>query len=203
MCKEYPVIIAITGASGSIYGLRLAGFLLSHNYRVILVISENSKQVIKAETGLNLPKNLAETRDNLYKYFKIVENKEKLTLLDNQDLAACISSGSYLSRGMIIAPCSMNTLGAIHSGIANTLITRAADVCIKQNRPLILSPREMPFSTIHLRNMHELSAMGVKIVVAAPSFYHNPHTIDDMINSVVSKILDVFEVPNELCRRWE
>jgi flavin prenyltransferase len=204
MFNKKPVVIGITGASGVIYSFKLLEFLLEKSFNVDLIITEMGQVVIQQELNLNIT-NLNPEGKKTQILNRIAGSVDPglLSLYANEGLCAPMSSGSYETQGMIILPCSMNTLAAIHAGMASNLITRAADTCLKQGKKLVIAPREVPFNTIHLRNMHALSAMGVKIVVPAPAFYNHPHSIDDMINYVTGKILDVFEVPNELYTRWK
>ena len=196
MDKKYTV--AITGASGSIYGIRLVEELLKTGCHVNLVISETGKDVLMHETGIDLQGNEEEAGKKTKKYFK----KRALTLLDNSNLFASISSGSHKTEGMIIAPCSMGTLGRIASGHSQKLIERTADVMLKEKRRLIIVPRETPLNQIHLENMLKLSRMNVDIVPAMPAFYQRPQTVDDMVNFVVGKVLDLVRVDHRLFERW-
>lgn len=203
MKKDLPIILGISGASGVCYAFDVLKFLLKNDYIVHLILTNNSFQVIKHECDLELSSNIDNNKNAILGYLNLKDKENNLILEDNNNIATSISSGSYLTQGMIILPCSMNTLAAIHAGIADSLLTRAADVCIKSGNKLVIAPREMPFSPIHLRNMYELSLMGVKIVVPNPAFYNKPETINDMIGFVSGKILDVFEVPNDLYKRWK
>ena len=203
MNNDLPLIVGVTGASGSVYSFEILRFLLSNEYKVHLIFSTNSFQVINTELNLNLSENVANIKERILSFLNIESGENNLKVHLNTDLSASISSGSYFTQGMIILPCSMNTLAAIRMGLANSLITRAADVCIKQGRKLLIAPREMPFSSIHLDNMYTLSLKGVKIAVPSPAFYNNPDNVSDMINFVVGKILDTFEIPNELYKRWK
>ena len=196
MDKKYTV--AITGASGSIYGIRLVEELLKTGCHVNLVISETGKDVLMHETAIDLQGNEEEAGKKTKKYFK----KEALTLFDNSNLFASISSGSHKTEGMIIAPCSMGTLGRIASGHSQKLIERTADVMLKEKRRLIIVPRETPLNQIHLENMLKLSRMNVDIVPAMPAFYQRPQTVDDMVNFVVGKVLDLVRVDHRLFERW-
>ena len=203
--KNLPIVLGITGASGFIYGLRLLEFFLENDFKVDLVISNNSIKVAKYEMDLDIDgTNTESIKNSFIEYLETRTkiNPDNLKLWSHSDIAASISSGSYKTQGMIIAPCSMGTLGNINAGTSNNLIARAADVVIKEGRKLVLLPRETPMSTIHLRNLFELSQMGVKIVPAAPGFYHNPRTIDDLVNHVLGKVLDQFDIDNELFKRW-
>jgi 4-hydroxy-3-polyprenylbenzoate decarboxylase len=210
--KKY--ILAITGASGSIFGIRLLEELLKAA-EVHVVISHNTFSIIKAETGidwinknqkLSVKRQASRVRsqesekreDRIRKYFKT----ERLFFYEDKDMEAPIASGSFKTDGMFVVPCSMKTLSGIANGYANNLIERAADVIIKEGRPLLISPREMPFSAIHLENMLKLARLGVKIAPPVPAFYHRPEKIDDIIDFVVGKILDSFGIDNAMFKRW-
>jgi 4-hydroxy-3-polyprenylbenzoate decarboxylase len=190
--KKY--IVAITGASGSIFGIRVVEELLE-SAEVHLIISSGSFQIIKDETGIDWT---ADAGSRIKKHF----GSERLFFYEDSAMEAPAASGSFKTNGMLVVPCSMKTLSGIANGYANNLIERAADVTIKEGRPLLLSPREMPFSAIHLENMLKLARLGVKIAPPVPAFYHQPKNLDDIVNFIVGKILDSFEVDNELFRRW-
>lgn len=194
--KRY--ILAISGASGSIIGIRVLENLIKVS-EVHLIISSTSFSIIKEETGLNwFSKNEKETEKRIRKHL----DTDKLYYYNESNLAAPISSGSFITSGMLIVPCSMKTLSGIANGYANNLTERAADVTIKEGRPLLLSPREMPLSAIHLENMLKLARLGVKIAPPIPAFYNRPENIDDIIDFIVGKILDSFKIEHELFRRW-
>jgi 4-hydroxy-3-polyprenylbenzoate decarboxylase len=190
--KKY--ILAITGASGSIFGIRLLEELLK-SIEVHLVISSNTFSIIKVETGIDWS---LDTENTIRKQF----GTDRLFFYEDKQMEAPIASGSFKTDGMLIVPCSMKTLSGIANGYANNLIERAADVTIKEGRPLLLSPREMPFSAMHLENMLKLARLGVKIAPPVPAFYHKPKNLDDAINFIVGKILDSFRVEHELFKRW-
>lgn len=183
---DVGLIIAITGGSGVIYGVKLIESLNSLNLETHLVISEWGEKTIKIETNIDIDyvKNLA-TR-----YY------------DNKNMAAPISSGSFKTKGMVIIPCSMKTLASIANGLDDSLISRAASVCIKESRKLVVVPRETPLSRIHLENMVKLSGLGVTILPAMPGFYSHPNTIDDLLSHIVGKVLDQFGIDNNMFRRW-
>ena len=202
--SSLPIIIAVSGASGTIYGLRILQFLLEHNYKIELVISESACKVAISEIGLDLSLNSEKQKKQVLSYLKIPYDKSNLlNVWDYKDIAASISSGSYKTLGMVIIPASMGTCGAIASGLSNNLITRAADVCLKERRKLIIVPREMPFNMIHLENLLKLSKAGVIIAPANPAFYHNPKDIIEIVDFVVGKILDLFGIDNILFNRWK
>ena len=198
MDKNYTV--AITGASGSIYGIRLLEELLKAGCHVNLVISETGREVLLHETGIDLRGTEEEAREKALIHFK---NKGSLTFFDNSNLFASVSSGSHRTNGMIIAPCSMGTLGRIASGHSQKLIERTADVMLKEKRRLILVPRETPLNQIHLENMLKLSKIGVDIVPAMPAFYQKPASLDDLVNFVIGKTLDLLGIEHSLFERWK
>lgn len=190
-----PYIIAITGASGVVYGKRLVEIMVSQKISISLVISDPAKQIIEDELGIKL------TTDIVSSLFTKAA-KKYITVFDNKDLAAPISSGSCKTSGMIVIPCSMATLSAIATGNSRSLIERAADVTLKEHRRLILVPREMPLNAIHLENMLKLSRIGVDIVPPMPGFYHHPKSIDEQIDFVVGKVLDLLDIDHQLYQRW-
>ena len=207
--SKLPIVVGITGASGAIYGLTLLKFLIENDYKVDLVLSSHAPKVFKAELDMDFnchPEQRegsnAPVINALCKFLSIEDKKSQLQTWDQANVAASISSGSYKTQGMIIAPCSMGTLGNIAAGTSNNLIARAADVTLKERRKLLLLTRETPLNTIHLRNMLTLSEMGAIIMPAAPGFYHKPKTIQDQINFVIGKALDVFDIDNESFKRW-
>lgn len=191
-------IVALTGASGSVYGLRLVEALLKSRSTIHLSISHDGFTVLKAEAGIHLA-GKTETEKKIQKYFA----SKNVHYYSENNLLAPISSGSFITDGMFVVPCSMKTLSAIAHGYANNLIERAADVTVKEGRKLILSPREMPFSAVHLENMLKLSRLGVTIAPPIPAFYHKPKNVNDMVNFVVGKILDLAGVTHTLFKRWE
>ena len=197
-----PVIVAISGASGTIYGIRLLQFLLENNYKVELVISESASKVACEEINLNLSPSPEILKEQVLSYLFNKNHSVLLNVWSHDDIAASISSGSYRTSGMIIIPASMGTIGAIASGTSDNLITRAADVCLKERRKLILVPREMPFSTIHLENLTRLSIAGAIITPACPGFYHAPKDLNDAIDFVVGKVLDLIGIDHSLFKRW-
>ncbi len=179
------IVLGVTGASGAIYGVRLASELEKAGTELSIVVSDAAKQVLATEA----PEGLKE----LEKYGK---------LLSEHDLDADISSGSAKLDATVVCPCSMKTLSAIANGYADNLICRCADVAIKERRKLVLVVREMPLNAIHLENMLKLARLGVVILPASPGFYHGPKTIDDLVNHVVGKVLDALGVESNLFKRW-
>jgi len=183
-------IVGITGASGSIYAVRLVEELLKYGHEVHLVVSPNGQNVMQYETDQTIGQDVA------------AASPDTLKIHAHDDLFAPISSGSFHTDGMVVLPCSMTTLGEIAAGSSRNLLGRAADVCIKERRKLVLVPREMPLSTIHLKNMLSLSEMGVMIIPASPGFYHRPQTIEDIVNFIVSRVLDSLGIENSLYSKW-
>lgn len=173
------VVVAITGASGAAYGTRLIQVLNERKIETQCVVSEAAKIIIRHEGG--------EIPGECY---------------DEGDIAAPLSSGSYRFDAMVVVPCSMKTLAAIANGYASNLITRCADVAIKEGRKLVIVPRETPLSSIHLENMLKLAKIGVVILPAMPAFYPKPKKLRDMVDFVVGKILDSLGIENELYGRW-
>ncbi|KJU85528.1 polyprenyl p-hydroxybenzoate/phenylacrylic acid decarboxylase [Candidatus Magnetobacterium bavaricum] len=203
--KRY--VVAITGASGSVFALRLIESLVVVA-EVHLIISSEAIPIIALETGLDLAIGAADSGANggttcterLRRHF----NAERLFFYSDGDcLHSPLSSGSFITDGMYVVPCSMKTLSGIANGYADNLIIRAADVVIKEGRPLVLSPREMPFSAIHLENMLKLSRLGVVIAPPVPAFYSNPADLNDIIAFITGKLLDCMSIPHNLFRRWQ
>lgn len=189
-------IVAITGASGVIYGIRLTETLLAQGHEVHLVVSQPGCLVMKQEMGWDLDQR---PEERLRQYFP----HANLYLYNNADIAARLASGSFITQGMVIAPCTMSTMAAVAHGSSNNLIERAADVILKERRPLTIVPRETPLSVIHLRNMLQLAEMGVSIVPAMPAFYHQPRSIDEMVSFMTGKILDIMGISNDSFKRYE
>jgi 4-hydroxy-3-polyprenylbenzoate decarboxylase len=187
-------IVGITGASGAIYGVRLIESLLAANCEVHLVITEAGWRVLHDELDWDPTKR----EDMLSAHFP----DEKLRYYPVRDIGAAIASGSFLTDGMVIVPCSMGTLSGIANGSSDNLLKRAADVVMKEARPLIIVPRETPLHLIHLENMTKLARMGVRIIPAMPGFYQRPKTMDDLIDFQVGKILDMMGLDHQLFRRW-
>ena len=202
MNKETPVVLAITAASGIIYGIRTLEFLLKNHYKVELIISSKAYYIFEQELGIKIchDKNIIEKQ--ILNYLDIKNENHNLKIWLDNEIWAGPASGSYKTRGMIIAPASMASIASIAAGLSENLIARIADVAIKEERPLIISPRETPFSTIHLENMLKLSKLRVKIVPPIIGFYGKIKTLEDGIDFVVGKILDACGIPNDLYERW-
>ncbi|MDW4914212.1 MULTISPECIES: non-oxidative hydroxyarylic acid decarboxylases subunit B [Streptomyces] len=181
------LIVGMTGATGAILGVRLLERLAADPaVETHLVLSRWARATIELETG-RTARDVAELAD-------VVHNSE--------DQGAAISSGSFRTDGMVVVPCSMKTLAGIRTGYAEGLVNRAADVVLKENRPLVLVPRETPLSHIHLENMLALARMGVRIVPPMPAFYNHPRTTDDIVDHIVARILDQFDIEVPSARRW-
>lgn len=195
------ITIAITGASGTIYGIRLIEELLAAQCRVILLLSGSGRIVLKEELGIDWSGVESEMNSTVRDHFKAAE--ESLTYYDEGNFFSPLASGSAAPDAMIVAPCSMGTLARVAAGLSGNLLERAADVMLKEGKPLLLLPRETPFSAIHLENMLKLARLGVRIVPAMPGFYSHPQTIDDMVNFVVGKMLDQLGIEVNLFTRWQ
>jgi len=194
--KKY--ILAITGASSAVIGIRVLKELLRTS-EVHALISSQAFSIIRDETGIDWSgKNENEIQKKLRKYFK----EKNIYYYSENNLYAPVSSGSFVTNGMFVVPCSMKTLSGIANGYTNSLIERAADVIIKESRPLVISPREMPFSAIHLENMLKLSRLGVKIVPPVLGFYHNPKDINELVDFIAGKILDAMGIEHNIFKRW-
>lgn len=181
------IIVGITGASGAIYGLRLIEVLKEAGCEIHAVVSEHGWQVLDYECGIS-PQEIKEKVDFLH---------------DIKNIGACIASGSFKTDAMVVVPCSMRTLSSISNGIADNLLSRAADVMLKEGRKLIIVPRETPLNAIHLANMLKLSQLGVRILPASPGFYHRPTTLNQMIDMMVGKIADSIGIDHDLFPRWQ
>lgn len=180
------LILALTGASGIPYGLELIRQIKNHNHELYLVVSDAARKVISLEAPqCEAVLNLA---DHVY---------------SQDQMTAPISSGSFFHSGMVVCPCSMASLSAIAQGLGNNLIHRAADVTLKERRPLILVPRETPYNRIHLQNMLRAHDSGAVILPPCPGFYHSPESIDDLVKHIVGRILDSLNIENNLFKRWE
>jgi flavin prenyltransferase len=178
------IVIGVTGASGAIYADRLLTHLKALGQETHLILTEMGKKVCAYE---GYPA-IAEKADRVY---------------DNKDFFAPVSSGSYLHQGMVVIPCSMGTLGKIAHGNGDSLLTRAADVCLKERRKLIIVPRETPMSALHLQNQKILADFGCMVIPANPSFYHKPVTIEDLVDTVLARVLDHLGLEHhEVGKRW-
>ncbi|MGD8173061.1 flavin prenyltransferase UbiX [Vibrio sp. TRT 21S02] len=194
------ITLAWTGASGAPYGLRLLQCLLAADYQVYLLISSAARVVLATEHNLKLPAGPEAAQKALVEHLKC--ESDKLIVCGKEDWFSPVASGSAAPKQMVVCPCSAGSVAAIAHGMSDNLIERAADVVIKERGQLMLVVRETPFSTIHLENMHKLSQMGVTIMPAAPGFYHQPHSIDDLVDFMVARILDHLGIEQALVPRW-
>ncbi|WP_374602474.1 flavin prenyltransferase UbiX [Niveibacterium sp.] len=194
------IALAFTGASGMPYGIRLLECLLAAGVKVELLYSQVAQIVARQEMDLALPARPAEVQALFAERFGAAEGQ--LAVYGREEWFAPLASGSNPPDAMVICPCTMGTLASIAAGLSSNLIERAADVCLKERRPLVLVPRETPFSTLHLENMLKLSRMGVVILPPSPGFYTHPQTVQDMVDFVVARILDQLGVPHTLIARW-
>ncbi len=199
------ICLALTGASGMPYGLRLLECLLEADCNVQLLYSQAAQIVARQEMDLELPSRPADARDILLARFSKTNaavNPKKLAIFGREEWFAPVASGSNPPDAMVICPCSMGTLAAIAQGLSDNLIERAADVVLKEARKLVLVPRETPFSAIHLENMLRLSRAGAVILPPNPGFYHHPQSVQDIVDFVVARVLDQIGVPHTLMQRW-
>ncbi|NSL53533.1 flavin prenyltransferase UbiX [Uliginosibacterium aquaticum] len=193
------ITVALTGASGMPYGLRLIESLLVAGCRVQVVYTQAAQIVAKQEMDLQLG-STRETEAMLRARFAAAEGQ--LVVYGREEWFAPIASGSNPPDAMVICPCTMGTLAAVAAGLSSNLIERAADVCLKEGRKLVIVPREAPFSTLHLENMLRLSRMGTVILPPNPGFYHHPQTLQDLVDFVVARILDQLGVAHRLMAKW-
>lgn len=181
------LLVSITGASGSIYGFRLIEELVNHDHEVHLIVSESAQEILTFETG----KTVDELKKMVSKYY------------ENNDLFAAPASGSFPFDAMIVVPCSLKTLAAIANGYGDALITRAATCRLKEEKPLILVPRETPLDLPALRNMVHLKEAGATLLPAMPGFYHKPQSLENIVDFIVGKIFDQLHIKHALFKRWE
>ncbi|TKA90775.1 flavin prenyltransferase UbiX [Halopseudomonas bauzanensis] len=197
---ERRVTLAVTGASGAQYALRLLECLVQAEVQVLFLISQAAQLVVATETELQLPPKPQALEQFLTERYQAKPGQ--IRVYGKQDWMSPVASGSGAPSAMVVCPCSTGTLSAIATGASNNLIERAADVALKERRQLILVPRESPYSTIHLENMLTLSRMGAVILPASPGFYHQPQSIDDLIDFVVARILNQLGIEQTLLKRW-
>jgi flavin prenyltransferase len=197
-----PLILGITGASGLIYAVRALKFLLAADYAIELVASKSTFMVWQAESDIRMPLEAAQ-QEQFWRQQAGVETGGKLRCHPWGDVGANIASGSFRTLGMVIMPCSMSTVGKLAAGLSSDLLERAADVQLKEGRKLVIVPRETPFSLIHLRNLTTLAEAGARIVPAIPAWYHNPQTIEDLVDFVVARALDQVDIDCVPLKRWE
>ncbi len=197
---KHHYCVAITGASGAIYGVRLIQELLAAGNRLSILISSSGFTVLKEELGLDWSGYEELTNKLLHTHFNAAP--DELTYYADNNFFSPLASGSAAPDAMIVAPCSMGSLARIAAGLSGNLLERAADVMLKEGRPLLLLPRETPLSAIHLENMLKLARLGVRIIPPMPGFYGHPQSIDDIVNFVVGKVLDQLGIERNLFKRW-
>ncbi len=197
-----PLIIGVSGASGLIYAVRALKHLLAADYAIELVASKASYMVWQAEDNIRMPPE-PDLQEIFWRNQCGVMDGGKLRCHRAQDVGANIASGSYRTLGMVIIPCSMSTVGKLAAGLSSDLLERAADVQMKEGKPLVIVPRETPFSLIHLRNLTTLAEAGVRIVPAIPAWYHHPKTMEDLVDFVVARTLDQLDIDCVKIDRWE
>lgn len=200
MDRSKEIIVAITGASGAAYGLRLIQRLAAAGLKQHLLFSDAARIVMTQETDLNLPDTAEKVPAALAKHLDI--DPDRLRCYGPMDWFSPAASGSARISRMVIVPCSMGTLARIACGASDNLIERAADVVIKEKGSLILVPRETPLSAIHLENMLKLAQLGVALIPAMPGFYHRPECVDDIIDFIVDRVLDQLHIANPEAKRW-
>ncbi|MFL5494737.1 MAG: UbiX family flavin prenyltransferase [Gemmatimonadales bacterium] len=190
--SRYPVIVALTGASGAPYGLRLLQVLATHKVPVWLIPSSHGMRLLRDECGI----------DSMASLQAATGDWSTVTVFPDDDRGALPASGSQRTGGMVICPCSMGTVAAIAGGTSRSLVERAADVTLKERRKLILVPRETPLSLVHLRNLVAVTEAGALVMPAAPGFYHRPTEIAELVDFIVQRIVDHLELDIDIGRRW-
>ena len=193
--SDRPIVVAVTGASGAPYAVRLLESLARAERQVQLIVSSHGLRLLQTELGIDSVEVLRERVGT-------AAWDRHISVFDDNDRGAAPASGSAINAGMVICPCSMGTLSAIAVGASRSLVERAADVALKERRPLLLVPRETPLSAIHLENMLRVTQAGAVVMPASPGFYHRPGSVDDLVNFVVARVLDHLGVPHRLVARW-
>ena len=193
--SDLPIVVAITGASGAPYAVRLLEQLLAADRQVWLIVSSHGLRLLRTEMDID-------SMEALRQHVGAEAWRRLVTVYDDADRGAAPASGSARNAGMVICPCSMGTLSAVSVGASRSLVERSADVAIKERRTLVLVPRETPLSAIHLQNMLRLSRAGAVILPAAPGFYNRPQTIQELVDFIVARVLDQFGIEHSLVRRW-
>jgi 4-hydroxy-3-polyprenylbenzoate decarboxylase len=188
----YPIVVALTGASGAPYGLRLLEVLAQRRVPVWLIPSSHGMRLLRDECGI----------DSMEALQAATGDWSSVTVFPDDDRGALPASGSQRTGGMVICPCSMGTVAAIAGGTSRSLVERAADVTLKERRRLILVPRETPLSLVHLRNLVAVTEAGAVVIPAAPGFYHRPTRIAELVDFIVQRILDQLELDIDIARRW-
>lgn len=194
------IAVALTGASGAPYGLRLVQVLLKMGYRIDLMLSKAAHIVLKVEEGLAVPSQTAKQKAFFLERFG--GTAEQLNVYGPEEWTATLASGSNFADAMVVCPCTTGTMAAIAGGLSNSLIERAADVAMKEQRKLILVVRETPLSAIQLDNMAKLAKLGVCIMPASPGFYHQPQHVDELVDFMVARVLDQLGISHSISKRW-
>ena len=193
MTTKRPVVLAITGASGGPYGVRLLEVLARHRVPVWLIVSSHGMRLLDAECGISTLDTLREATGGDW---------SSVVPFSDGDRGALPASGSQPTRGMVICPCSMGTVAAVAAGTSRSLVERAADVTLKERRKLVLVPRETPLSLVHLRNLVTVTEAGGVVIPAAPGFYHRPASVGELVDFIVQRVLDQLDLEIEIARRW-
>jgi 4-hydroxy-3-polyprenylbenzoate decarboxylase len=195
MTSRHPVVLAITGASGAPYAVRLVQALVELQVPTWLIVSNHGWRLLHTESGLS---SVAELREHV----GAVAFDACVTVFDDNDRGAAPASGSARTSGMVVCPCSMGTVSAIAHGTSRSLVERAADVALKERRKLILVPRETPLSLVHLENLTAVTRAGATVIPAAPGFYHQPTTIAELVDFMVARVLDHLDLEHSVGKRW-
>ena len=202
MRNNLPLILGVSGASGLIYAVRALKYLLEADYAIELVASKSTYMVWQSEQNIRMPIEPMQ-QEQFWRQQAGVESPGKLRCHPWGDVGANIASGSFRTLGMVVMPCSMSTVAKLANGLSSDLLERAADVQMKEGRRLIIVPRETPFSLIHLRNLTTLAEAGARIVPAIPAWYHNPKTVEDLVDFVVARTLDQLDIDCIPLERWQ
>ena len=197
--KKY--ILGISGGSGGLYSISVLKGIVNAGHKCYLVTSKPGRRILSLETDTKLSGNADKDKKILVEKFNF--NEDLLEVIDENDVGASIASGSFRTSGMAIVPCSTGSLGSLANGISRGLIERAADVCLKERRKLIIVPRETPYSLIHLENMTKLTRAGAVILPASPGFYNLPEKIDDLIDMISSRVLEKLDIEPENLKEWK
>ena len=197
--KKY--ILGISGGSGGLYSISVLKGIVNAGHKCYLVTSKPGRRILSLETDTKLSGNADKDKKILIEKFNF--NEDLLEVIDENDVGASIASGSFRTSGMAIVPCSTGSLGSLANGISRGLIERAADVCLKERRKLIIVPRETPYSLIHLENMTKLTRAGAVILPASPGFYNLPEKIDDLIDMISSRVLEKLDIEPENLKEWK
>ncbi len=200
MKKDRTIVLALTGASGMPYSLRLMEKILASGNRLYLLYSTVAQIVIRQEMGISLPARAADAEEYFRERFR--PEPGKFRVFGREEWFSPVTSGSNPPDAMVVCPCTMGSLAAFAAGLSQNIIERAVDVMLKERRQLILVPRETPFSTIHLENMLKLSKAGALILPANPGFYQHPEKVEDLVDYIVARILDHLDIPQDISPRW-